>query len=269
MIPVIEHSSFLPIIFWLLMIPIAVFILIRTTAFWTEEGPRTVGGAVKTVVVMWITLFLVYDIAGYVFARLMQDPSLGIVFPPHYGYFNWVREPMRLKWQVLGFVPVIRYLVILFALCAGGISQVILWTIPFRLGLMVFLSQLFLNIFAMALLSLVFSFFVGVENGTSGEVPRRGMAANRRAIADAPEGLPGLQQKIEKLGRDEGPAVRRLWGSWQSINERLQPAYDFLAPVTIHLPLPAQDFLNGGGWLVVIPALVAVARLRSRTGPVS
>ena len=266
MIQSIEHSSLLPILFWLLLLPIAIFILMRTTAFWTEEGPGTILGAAKTVLAIWLTVFFVYDLSGYGFARLMQDPRLGIAFPPNYSYLTWLREPMGLKWFVLGYVPLIRYLPVLFALCAGGVVQVLLWKIPFRVGMLVFLSQLFLNIFAMAVLSLVFSFFVGVEKGADGRVPRRVAAANRRAAAAAaaPDGLPGLQQKIEKLGRDEGPVLRRLFLRWKGFNDRLQPAYDLLDPVTSHLPLPAQDCLNGGGWLLLVPGLIALARFRLR-----
>ena len=266
MIQSIEHSSLLPILFWLLMLPIAIFILMRTTAFWTEEGPATILGAAKTVFAVWLTVFFVYDLSGYGFARLMQDPRLGIAFPPNFSYLTWLREPMGLKWFVLGYVPLIRYLPVLFALCAGGVVQVLLWKIPFRVGMLVFLSQLFLNIFAMAVLSLVFSFFVGVEKGFDGKVPRRVAAANRRAkaAAAAPDGLPGLQQKIEKLGRDEGPVLRRLVLRWKGVNDLFQPAYDLLDPLTSHLPLPAQDCLNGGGWLLVIPGLIALARFRLR-----
>ena len=266
MIQSIEHSSLLPILFWLLLLPIAIFILMRTTAFWTEEGPGTILGAAKTVLAIWLTVFFVYDLSGYGFARLMQDPRLGIAFPPNYSYLTWLREPMGLKWFVLGYVPLIRYIPVLFALCAGGVVQVLLWKIPFRVGMLVFLSQLFLNIFAMAVLSLVFSFFVGVEKGADGKVPRRVAAANRRAAAAAaaPDGLPGLQQKIEKLGRDEGPVLRRLLLRWKGVNGRLQPAYDLLDPVTSHLPLPAQDCLNGGGWLLLVPGLIALARFRLR-----
>ena len=266
MIQSIEHSSLLPILFWLLLLPIAIFILMRTTAFWTDEGPGTILGAAKTVLAIWLTVFFVYDLSGYGFARLMQDPRLGIAFPPNYSYLTWLREPMGLKWFVLGYVPLIRYLPVLFALCAGGVVQVLLWKIPFRVGMLVFLSQLFLNIFAMAVLSLVFSFFVGVERGANGKVPRRVAAANRRAAAAAaaPDGLPGLQQKIEKLGRDEGPALRRLLLRWRGVNGLFQPAYDLLDPVTSHLPLPAQDCLNGGGWLLLVPGLIALARFRLR-----
>lgn len=261
MIPTIEHSGLLILVYWLLMIPIAVLVLIRTTAFWTGDGPGTVVGAVKTVLVMWLTVFLVYDLSGYVFARLMQDPRMGMVFPPHYTYLTWLREPMGLKWYVLGYVPMIRYLPVLFALCAGGVVQVLLWKIPFRVGMIVFLCQLFIDIFAMAVLSLLFSFFIGVEKGVDGKAPR---AAARKGVQAQPaEGLPALRARMEKLGADEGPMLRRAWGKWQALNDRLAPAYDLLDPITRHLPLPVRDFLVGGGWLFVIPVCLALLRLRS------
>lgn len=265
MIPTVEHSGFLVLLYWLLMIPIAVLVLIRSTAFWTDEGPGTVVGAVKTVLVMWLTVFLVYDLSGYVFARLMQDPRMGIVFPPQYTYLTWLREPMGLKWYVLGYVPMIRYLPVLFALCAGGVVQVLLWKIPFRLGMIVFLTQLFVDIFAMAVLSLVFSFFVGVEKGIDGKAPPRATAAARQRGQVRPaEGLPALRAKMEQLGADEGPVLRRAWRKWHVVNERLAPLYDLLDPVTRHLPLPVRDFLVGGGWLLVVPSCVALATLRRR-----
>lgn len=262
MIPTIEHSSLLILLYWLLMIPISVLVLIRTTAFWSDGGPDTVVGAVKTVLVMWLTVFLVYDVSGYIFARLMQDPRMGIAFPPNYTYLTWLREPMGLKWYVLGYVPLIRYLPVLFALCAGGVVQVLLWKIPFRVGMMVFLSQLFIDIFAMAVLSLVFSFFVGVEKGIDGKAPPRRVAARQRGQAEPVEGLPALRAKMERLGADEGPVLRRAWGKWHALNDRLGPVYDLLDPVTRHLPLPVRDFLVGGGWLLVIPAFLALLRFR-------
>jgi hypothetical protein len=69
-----------------------------------------------------------------------------------------------------------------------------------------------------------------------------------------------MQQRIESLGAEEGPLVRRLWGRWAAFNRLLDPLYALLRPVTRHLPLPARDFLDGGGWLVVIPALIALLR---------
>jgi len=262
-IPVIEHSSLLVILYWLLMIPIAILVLVRVTAFWTDDGPGTLVSALKTIVAMWLAVYLTYDVSGYVFARMMQDPQLGIAFPPGYHYWNWMQEPQGLKWHVLGFVPLIRYLPVMFALCAGGIVQVLLWKIPFRTGMIVFINQLLVDIFAMAMLSLVFSFFVGVQEGATAKAhPRhgRGVHAGGRSVAAAPAGLQGMQQRIEQLGVEEGPLARRLWRRWESVNHLLQPAYDLLQPITRHLPLPARDFLNGGGWLLVIPGVIALLR---------
>ena len=263
MIPVVAHSSLLVILYWLLMIPIAIAVLMRVTAFWADDGPGTLFEAVRTIVVMVLAVFFTFDVSGYLFARMMQDPSLGIAFPPRYHYWNWMFEPMGLKWYVLGFVPMIRYLPVAFALCAGAIVQVLLWKIPFRTGMVVFISQVLLDIFAMAMLSLVVSFFVGVQEGAA--VPGRGghgarVAAHPRPPAVAAEGLRGMQQRIESLGAEEGPLVRRLWGRWAAFNRLLDPLYALLRPVTRHLPLPARDFLDGGGWLVVIPALIALLR---------
>jgi hypothetical protein len=263
MIPAIEHNSLLTILYWLLMIPIAMFVLVRVTEFWAEDSPGTISRAVRTILVMCAAVFFTYDLSGYVFARMMQDPGLGIRFPSNYHYWDWIREPMGLKWHVLGFVPMIRYVPVLFALLAGGIVQVILWKIPFRVGMIVFVSQIVLDIFAMAMLSLVFSFFVGVHEGAVADAhgrPRSGAVSQVPAPVAEPASIEQMQQRIETLGMEQGPLFRRLWGRWESVNRVLQPVYNVLQPVTRHLPLPAQDFLNGGGWLIVIPGLIALVR---------
>jgi hypothetical protein len=269
MIPAIEHSFVLTILYWLLMLPIAVFVLVRVTAFWAEEGPGTVARAVRAVLVMGAAVYLTFDFSAYVFARMMQCPELGISFPPKYHYWHWIREPLSLKWQILGFVPMIRYVPVVFGLLAGGIVQVILWKIPFRVGMIVFVSQIVLDVFAMAMLSLVFSFFVGVHAGAVGEArPGQGAGtyASGRPGAAAPASLQEMQWRIENLGAEQGPFVRRLWARCESVNRLLQPVYDFLEPVTRHLPLPVQDFLNGGGWLIVAVGLMVFAQRRTGFG---
>jgi len=261
MIPVVEHSSLLTMLYWLLMIPIAIVVLIQVTGFLADDGPETVSGAIKTILVMALAVFLTYDLSGYVLASAMQDPQLGITFPPRYHYWNWIREPLSLKWYVLGFVPLIRYLPVMFGLCAGAIVQILLWKIPFRQALIVFVGQLIIDIFAMAMLSLVFSFFVGVHEGATAKArprQRAGIQANQRPMAADPEGLQGMQVRIENLGAHEGPVIRRLFGRWVVVNQQLQPLYDMLEPVTRHLPLPVRDFLNGGGWLLFVPGSLAL-----------
>jgi hypothetical protein len=67
-----------------------------------------------------------------------------------------------------------------------------------------------------------------------------------------------MQQRIERLGAEEGPLVRRLWGRWAGFIRPLDPLSATLRPVTRHLPLPLRDFLDGGGWLALIPAAIAL-----------
>jgi hypothetical protein len=275
MIPEIEQSSWIVVTYWLLMFPVAVVVLVRTTAFWADDGPGTVFEAVRTTLFTGLVVFLTYDLSGYVFARLMQSPQLGIVFPAGYGYWDWIREPLCLKWQVLGFLPFIRYLPVVFALTAGGTLQVLWWRIPFRQGVLAFISQIILNVFAMAMLSLVFVFFIGMSQGApasptpAGNNERRSTAAERRnrdraaqaasqaASSAAPEGLPGLQQRVRELGASKGPFARAIRERWESINHVFEPAYAFFLPITRYLPLPVQDFLHAGGWLIAGPGLAA------------
>ncbi len=275
MIPEVEQSSWIVVTYWLLMFPIAVAVLVRTTDFWADDGPGTVFEAIRTTLLTGLIVFLVYDLSGYVFARLMQSPQLGIVFPDGYGYWNWIREPLCLKWQVLGFVPVIRYLPVLFALTAGGTLQVLWWRMSFRQGMLAFISQIILNVFAMAMLSLVFVFFLGMREGAiASSAPvrnnerrataterrnrnRAAQAAGRAASSTSPDGLPGLQQRVRELGVRKGPFASGIRERWESINQVFEPAYTFFQPITRYLPLPVQDFLLAGGWLIAGPGLAA------------
>jgi hypothetical protein len=275
MIPEVEQSLWVVITYWLLMFPIAVAVLIRTTDFWADDGPGTLFEAIRATLITGLVIFFTYDLSGYAFARMMQMPQLGFVFPPDYRYWNWIQEPLCLKWQVLGFVPIVRYLPVLFALTAGGTLQVLWWRIPFRQGLLAVASQIILNIFAMSILSLVFVFFIGMSDAANAPPPsarnveRRATAAERRsrdrtaqavnqpAANEVPNSLQGLQQRARQLGERKGPVARGLRERWEVINEAFEPGYTLFQPITRYLPLPAQDFLQAGGWLIAAPGLAA------------
>jgi hypothetical protein len=306
MIPEVEQSSWIVLLYWLLMFPIAVFVLVRTTDFWADDGPGTLFEAVRATFFTGLIVFITYDLSGYVFARMMQMPDIGFVFPEGYSYWNWIREPLCSKWQVLGVIPIIRFLPVLFALTAGGTLQVLWWQIPFRQGLVAFISQIILNVFAMAMLSLVFVFFVGISEGAeassasarnndrrmsaaerrAASVERRSAAAERRnrgrsaqeasqpAPSTSPGGLPGMQQRVREMGARKGPFASGIRDWWAPINEVFQPGYAFFQPVTRYLPMPVQDFLGAGGWLIAVPGLAALGwfgwrnrNRRSRTDP--
>lgn len=267
MIPEVEQSTWMIAVYWLLMFPIAVVVLVRTTEFWADDGPGTLMEAIGATLVTGLVVFLAYDLSGYLFAFLMQVPELGFVFPPGYTYLNWIREPLCLKWQVLSFIPVIRLLPVIFAFTAAGTLQVIWWKMDFRMGVVAFFSQLILNLFAMAMLSVVFSFFVGVSEGTSSSTTSSNSTSNSRNRSNQVQlpsqeplvGLPGLQQRVREIGTRKGPFINWVREKWSAFNGIFEPIYDLSRPVTKFLPLPAQDFLNGGGWLVAAPVLGTLA----------
>jgi len=282
-IPELEQSGWVVAAYWLSIAAIAVVVLVQTTAFWADDGPGTLVAAIRTTLLTGLAVFLTYDLSAYIFARSMESPQLGISFPADYGYWNWLREPLCLKWQVLGFVPLVRYLPVLFALTVGGAVQVLLWGVPFRQGVAIFISQIILNVFAMALVSLVFVFFIGMGEAATapaGNAPRRpgGGPRNRpeatQANRPAAPGLSTMQRRVHELGARKGPFARGLRDRWESLNRLFEPGYAAVRPVTRYLPLPVQDFLHGGGWLLAGPGVAAFAwygwrnhRQRSRRPP--
>jgi len=135
----------------------------------------------------------------------------------------------------------IRYLPVLFALLAGAIVQVILWRIPFRVGMIVFVSQLVLDLFAMAMLSFAFSFFVASMRSRLGG-PR---SAEAGAVPQAPAPLAEsasieqMRERIENLGAQKAPlspAVGSLGIGQPRVAARLQ-----VSPAGHrHVPLPPR-----------------------------
>jgi hypothetical protein len=256
MTPTIEASQPLVFVFWLAMFPIAVFVLYLVTGYFTGEPPSSLRKAALTVLFVAGAVFLAFDAAGYLFARMMQDPDVGIIFPPGFGYTDWLKEPLSLKWQVLGFVPFIRFLPIIFALCVGGVLFVALWSVPFRVAAVLFIAQLFLDLVAMAVLSWVLRLGLNFTGQPAGPPPGPGQVEAPTDPALPPQSLPHLRQRVQDLGPDKGPWWRRAEADWESFNQHLGPLYDVLRPVTQHLPQPAQDFLNSGGWPLILVGLV-------------
>src|SRR5262249_28994174 len=103
---------------------------------------------------------------------LATRDTVNLTLPPGYSYWNWLREPLYLKWQVMGLVPVLRYLPIAFAVCLAGTLYVILLGEPFRNCIVILLIQWTLNVVAMALLSVALTTplrFVGLTKPPSPE----------------------------------------------------------------------------------------------------
>jgi hypothetical protein len=253
MTPALEHYDWIVLAYWLLMIPIAAAILYKVAGFCTDDYPTSFRRAVLMVLATAAVVFFTYDLSGYFFALWMRDPAVGVVMPPGYTYWDWLREPLAVKWHVLSFVPFIRFLPVGFALIAGCVLQIFLWNVPFKLGAVVFVAQVVLTLVAMELLSLAFRF--GIELYDRAAPPPR----PAHAAAETSEHLSGLAKQVQTAKAAAGSVWHRLDAGWESVNGHLTPLYRFLQPVTNHLPYPVQDFLNAGGWVLVLVGVTTLA----------
>lgn len=84
--------------------------------------------------------FFFYDFLGFVIIAKSQDDT-HFYLPTGYGYLQWLKEPAFLKWQVLGLIPVLRYLLVAFSLCLAAILNVLILKTPYRVALVVFMLQ--------------------------------------------------------------------------------------------------------------------------------
>jgi hypothetical protein len=263
MAPHFEPYPLLVIAYWLAMIPIAAVILAKVTGYCIDDSPSSFSRAVLIVVAVAAGVFFAYDLSGYFFARLMQDPDIGVRLPPQFTYWDWLREPVALKWQVLGYVPFIRFIPVGIALIVGAVLQIFIWNITFKFGLLIFLAQLFLDLSAMVLLS--YAFRIGIElyerSAVPAERPQPGQHREPEGFdpKSEPSSLAELERRVRGLGAEAGPFWRRLDRDWESVNGHLRPLYRRLQPVTEHLPPPVQDFLNAGGWIALLAGLGGLA----------
>jgi hypothetical protein len=262
MTPMLEAYRFLVILYWVAMVPIAVYVLYLVAGYFTGEPPSSFRRALLTVLFVAAAVFFTYDASGYLFVRMMEDSGAGFQLPAGYTYWNWLAEPMALKWYVLGYVPIIRYLPVVFALCMGGILFVLIWQVPWRIAAVLFLAQLVLDVVAMVVLSFVLrlglNLYEWVVSAPPGAAPNYAQVEEAPAPRTPPPSLPHLYGRVQHIPPGQGPWWRRLNADWEGFNQHLKPVYDFLQPVTRHFPPPAQDFLNGGGWPLVLVGLVVL-----------
>lgn len=266
MTPAINQHTVALVLYWLIMLPIAAYILHAVASYCTDDAPTTFRQAILIVLVVSTVVFFTYDISGYIFARMMADPTVGINMPPGYGYWQWLQEPIGLKWHVLGLLPIIRYLPLFFAFIAGGIAHVMVWKVEFKLGFVVFIAQIFLTVLAMVILSIVFRFGISYYDHF---FPPKAPAADvqkpaRNELTAEPANLEELAERCDQKRSRLESIWQIIEARWGSANSHLAPLYNLLQPITNHLPPPAQDFLNAGGWLLVFVGLFLLFILRER-----
>ncbi|MBM4071831.1 MAG: hypothetical protein FJ271_23330 [Planctomycetes bacterium] len=98
--------------------------------------------------------FFSFDLFGYGLVLGTRDMT-SVTLPPGYGYMNWLGESLYLKWQMMGLVPLLRYLPVILAIVLGGTLYVFVLLEPFRQCTVVFVGQWVLNILAVAAVNFV------------------------------------------------------------------------------------------------------------------
>lgn len=285
------------IVFWLVMLPIAGYIF-QNVCSMCGADPPTFRRSVLITALVGAAAFFTFDGLGYGIVMAARD-TIKLDLPPGYHYWNWLREPLYLKWQAMGMIPLLRWLPVLFAVCLAATLYVFLLAEPFRNCIAILAIQWTVNLVAMALLSFAMSnilHFMGPSlpsgsapeaeqgSGFSPASPEARAATRpklRRTARDQPRERADKKAETEStpaadgadlrsaLAAHEGTAGSRLHEQLHALNEHLEPYIEPIktaaAPYTKHLPAAVQEFLDDGGWLLVLLALVVAVGFWLRT----
>jgi hypothetical protein len=235
--------------------------------------------------------FFTFDALGYALVLGTRDLT-HLVLPPTYGYSDWLTEPMYLKWQVMGLVPVLRYLPIVFAICMAGILYVLMLKDHFRIVMIVFVLQWVLTVIVTSVLVFALSHVLGVFKphaepppathgpGMTGAAPPRPVTRPkqmRQAAPEQPAPAPperptaeggqqaSLRDVVKSYQGKLGPAMEWAHGKLDEfhgfVDPHMEPIKEATAPYTQHLPLVVQEFLDDGGWFWVLAGLTVMGLL--------
>jgi hypothetical protein len=280
--------------YWLAIVAIAALFLRLACSLCQADIPSWKRAIVSVVLVTFLA-YLTFDFTLYMIMRSMQDVIVNV--PPGYGYNHWFREPLALKWMVVGQAPaMLRWLAPIFALCIAGILQVIVLQadVTFRWGLIIFLLQTVATAVAGYILMLVLG--VGLQaigwtpqpvtvaqsQGPSQGPPQQQASAKsaakgksskssgKKAAASAP---PANVASLQPRDQDHQGAGEKAAATVQDVlrnvknyaDSHLEDINEELAPVTRHLPQPVNDFLRGGGWWLVFGVIGIIALLWLRS----
>jgi hypothetical protein len=201
--------------------------------------------------------FFTFDGIGYGIVLATRD-TVHLNLPPGYGYLNWLREPLYLKWQVMGLVPMLRYLPVAFAVCLAGTLYVLILKEPFRNCMVILLIQWTLNVVAMAVLAFLLSVTIGFVGHTIQPPTEPGAAAGS-----------GLKGALATPPGEAGSSLNQIRGHLHALDESLGPYLEPIKtacqPYTQYLPPVVQEFLDDGGWWLVLAALGIVVVFWLRT----
>jgi predicted lipid-binding transport protein (Tim44 family) len=237
--------------------------------------------------------FFTFDGLGY-FLMLGTRDLTHLALPQGYGYLDWLKEPMHLKWQVLGLVPVLRYIPVVIAVCLTGVMYMFLLRETWRIVVVILLFQWVLTVIVSTVMAYALTNILGVvkppDQAPAGTQPRptapapydpaqraqtrptqRRQAAKKAQAPEAPPERPeapaglsaegGTKASIQDILRGHNPLAGAEFTRWghevldtfqEWANPIVQPIDEAAKPFTQHLPPVVQEFLEDGGWLLVL-----------------
>jgi hypothetical protein len=262
MTPTLQGSPLLQIAFWVLLVPVAAYLL-RVACTVCGEDPPSWRRSVIGLLVVVAGAYFTWDFASYLFMRMMGDDTVGARLPPGYSYTQWLREPVGLKWAVLGIVPGVRVIPVLMAVVVAGTLQVGVLEVPFRNAFAITLIQGAMTLVAMAVLA----FLLTLTRGFVGQVAQP--AAAGPPVEAAPGPLAEMREKHAAGGTHLPPWLAQTRDGLEAARLRLvphlHPVEEATAPYTKYLPEPVQQFLQEGGWWLVLAALALLVVLWVRS----
>lgn len=266
----------IPLTFAIVMVLLSAFFLRLACGLCAGTLPSWRRALISTFVVS-ILAYLTFDFFAYLIMRSMDGVKIQV--PPWYGFKYWFREPIQLKWFIISQVGVLRYLPIIFALCAAGVLQVIVLQaeVKFRVGLMIVLLQWGVTMLAGYIFLLLFGVAVDTTGwtmpGPVAHAPtaedRKKPSKNKPAKTDPkvePAAPESASDSLQVFKSDAKETFERAWTNLKGYADTyLEELKVQLAPLTNHLPESVQNFLNDGGWWAIIAVVGFIALLWLRS----
>ncbi len=145
----------IPLAYWLVIIVLAAFFLRLACSLCRTDMPSWRRALVSVLVVTFLA-YVTFDFTSYLIMRSMDGRLFQLA--PWYGYSVWFREPLGLKWYIVGYAGPLRFVPLLLALAVAGILQVIVLQVQvnFGFGLLIVVLQTAATVVAGYLVALVF-----------------------------------------------------------------------------------------------------------------
>jgi hypothetical protein len=246
------------LVFWSVFLLVSAFLLRQACSLCGAELP-SYRRAFVVLLFVAPAAYLVFDLTAYGCMLSMDDITLRV--PQGYSYAQWLWEPLALKWQILGFVPGVRFVPIVLGLVTAGVLQVFFLHVSFGAGIVISVIHWVANVIALALLSFVTSLvllaLVPVARNSdshgkaqqSSRADSEGQDHSLRSFSSLELGDREAPQ--DKLSSFQRKAKENLISLRDRVDPYLEPVKEELAPFTDRLPKPCVDFLNAGGWWLI------------------